>query len=136
MLVSKVKSRINELMYNYYYYMGSSSPYPTTKHDPKGPKYKRPFRMDCRELRSHARGVYPAQDTTRMGTARGRSIHNVVVVLALYGSIKMRRKYKGASGMDCREQRSHARGRIPHRAQFKLISSILSCLHPGVILYS
>ena len=26
--------------------------------------------MDCRERRSHARGVYPTQYTSRMGTAR------------------------------------------------------------------
>ena len=26
--------------------------------------------MDCREQGSHARGVYPTQDTSRMGTAR------------------------------------------------------------------
>ena len=25
--------------------------------------------MDCRERESHARGVYPTQDTSRMGTA-------------------------------------------------------------------
>ena len=26
--------------------------------------------MDCRERGYHARGVYPTQDTSRMGTAR------------------------------------------------------------------
>ena len=26
--------------------------------------------MDCRDRGSHARGVYPAEDTSRMGTAR------------------------------------------------------------------
>ena len=28
-----------------------------------------PFSMDCRERESHARGVYPTQDTSRMETA-------------------------------------------------------------------
>ena len=39
-------------------------------HDPKRLKYKGPFSMDCRERGSHARGVYPTQYTSRMGTAR------------------------------------------------------------------
>ena len=43
---------------------------PTTKHNPKRTKYKGPSSMDCRERESHARGVYPTQDTSRMGTAR------------------------------------------------------------------
>ena len=30
--------------------------------------------MDCRELGSHARGVYPSQDTSRMETARDSNI--------------------------------------------------------------
>ena len=30
---------------------------------------KKPFSMDCRERGSHAQGVYPTQDTSRMGTA-------------------------------------------------------------------
>ena len=34
------------------------------------PKYEGQFRMACREQGSHARGVYPTQDTSRMGTAR------------------------------------------------------------------
>ena len=33
----------------------------------------------------------------------------VVMVLALYGSITTRRKYKGTSSMNCRELGSHAR---------------------------
>ena len=37
----------------------------------------------------------------------------IVVVLSLYGSTTMRRKYKGTSGMDCRERGSHARGLYP-----------------------
>ena len=37
----------------------------------------------------------------------------VVVVLALYGSITTRRKYKGTSSIDCRERGSHARGVYP-----------------------
>ena len=37
-------------------------------HRPK--KYKGPFSVDCRERGSHARGVYPTRDTSRMGTAR------------------------------------------------------------------
>ena len=36
----------------------------------KIPKYKGPFSMDCRERGSYARGVYPTQDTSRMGTVR------------------------------------------------------------------
>ena len=28
--------------------------------------------MDYRDLGSHTRGVYPTQDTLRMGTARGK----------------------------------------------------------------
>ena len=36
----------------------------------KTPKYERHLSMDCRERGSHARGVYPTQDTSRMGTAR------------------------------------------------------------------
>ena len=47
-----------------------SSPYPTLTHDPKRPKYKGPFSMDYRERRSHARGVYPTQYTSLMGTER------------------------------------------------------------------
>ena len=31
--------------------------------------------MECREQGSHALGVYPKQDTSRMGTARGSSRH-------------------------------------------------------------
>ena len=34
-----------------------------------GLKYKGPLIMDYRERGSHARGVYPTQDTSRMGTA-------------------------------------------------------------------
>ena len=30
---------------------------------------KRPFSMDCRERGSHARGVYPTQDTSRTRSA-------------------------------------------------------------------
>ena len=33
----------------------------------------------------------------------------VVVVLAFYGSITMRQKYKGTSSMDCRDRGSHVR---------------------------
>ena len=33
-------------------------------------KYTRPFSMNYREGGTHARGVYPTQDTSRMGTAR------------------------------------------------------------------
>ena len=33
-------------------------------------KYEGPFCIDFRERGSHARGVYPTQDTSRMGTAR------------------------------------------------------------------
>ena len=33
-------------------------------------KYKRPSRLDYRERGSHARGVYPTQDSSRVGTAR------------------------------------------------------------------
>ena len=32
-------------------------------------KYKRPFSIDPRERGSHARGVYPTENTLRMGTA-------------------------------------------------------------------
>ena len=35
-----------------------------------GQKYKRTSSMNCRERGSHARGVYPTQYTSRMGTAR------------------------------------------------------------------
>ena len=31
---------------------------------------KRPFSMDYRDRETHARGVYPTQDTSRMGTKR------------------------------------------------------------------
>ena len=48
----------------------SHSPYPTLSHDPKRPKYKGPLSMDYRERGSHARGVYPTQYTSTMGTAR------------------------------------------------------------------
>ena len=33
-------------------------------------KCERPLRMNHRERGSHARGVFPTQDTSRMGTAR------------------------------------------------------------------
>ena len=36
----------------------------------KRPKYAEPFSVDCRDRGSHARGVYPTQDTSRLGTAR------------------------------------------------------------------
>ena len=42
--------------------------YLATKHDPQRPKYKGSFNMNCKERGSHARGVYPTQDTSRMGT--------------------------------------------------------------------
>ena len=35
-------------------------------------KYKGPFSIDYRERGSHARGVYPAQYTSRVGTVRMR----------------------------------------------------------------
>ena len=35
-------------------------------------KYVGPFSRDCRDRGSHARGVYPTQDTSRMGTARAK----------------------------------------------------------------
>ena len=38
-------------------------------HDLKRPEYKGPFSIDNREQGSHARGVYPTQDSSRMGTA-------------------------------------------------------------------
>ena len=47
-----------------------SSLYPTNKHDPKKPKYKRPFNTNHRERGSHARGVYPTQYTSHIGTTR------------------------------------------------------------------
>ena len=34
------------------------------------PKYKRPFSIDYRERKSHARGVYPTQGTSPIWTAR------------------------------------------------------------------
>ena len=34
------------------------------------PKYKGLFSIDYRERKSHSRGVYPIQDTSRMGKAR------------------------------------------------------------------
>ena len=37
----------------------------------------------------------------------------VVVILALYGSLTTRRKYKGTSSMDIRERESHAQGVYP-----------------------
>ena len=43
---------------------------PKTKHGPRRPKYKGPFSIDCRERGFHARGVYPAQYTSHMETAR------------------------------------------------------------------
>ena len=36
----------------------------------KDQKYKGPFSIDNSERRSHARGVYPTQDTSRMGTVK------------------------------------------------------------------
>ena len=44
------------------------------------PKYKGPFRMDCRKRGSHDQSVYPTQDTSlthgnSKGKARGRSKH-------------------------------------------------------------
>ena len=33
------------------------------------PRYRGPASTDCRDRGSHARGVYPSQDTSRMGTA-------------------------------------------------------------------
>ena len=34
------------------------------------PKCKGPSSMDCKERGSHARGVHPKQDTSRMGIAQ------------------------------------------------------------------
>ena len=39
-------------------------------HDPKKTEYKGPFSMNYRKQGSHARGVYPTQYTSCMGTAR------------------------------------------------------------------
>ena len=62
---SSMKCRIN---YNCLGVLGSV--YLTTEHDQKRSKYKGTFDMDCRERRSHALGVYPTQDTSRMGIER------------------------------------------------------------------
>ena len=57
---------------HYYFFFNSFKVvlFHATKHDPKRPEYKGPYRMDYREGGSHARGAYPTQDISRMGTAR------------------------------------------------------------------
>ena len=42
-------------------------------------KYKETSSIDCRERRSHARGVHPTQYTSRMGTARVKPDTRVIV---------------------------------------------------------
>ena len=56
---------------NYYYNIaGLKQSLVNTKSLQKKGKYKGTFSMACRQRGSHARSVYPIQDTSRMRTAR------------------------------------------------------------------
>ena len=68
--------------------------------------------MDCGERRSHARGVYPTQDTSRMGTARVRhKSHSKRVVSKKYG-----RKESGHHKEDMSQTRLNQAGGPNYRA--------------------
>ena len=55
---------------NYYFNKFKAVLSHVAKRDHKRATYKRPFSMDYREQRSHARGMYSTKDTPRMGTVR------------------------------------------------------------------
>ena len=69
-----------------------------TKHDPKRPKYKGPFRIDYGERASHAQGVYPAQDTSRMGAARMKQEEEADTRIIQESSKEFGRKECGREG--------------------------------------
>ena len=58
------------LLYFLLYLRSLNSSYSISKHVSKRSKYKEVSSMNCMARESHARGVYPTQDTPRMGTAR------------------------------------------------------------------
>ena len=66
-----------------------------TKHDPKRQKYNGPYSM---ERGSHARGVYPIQDTSRMGTERVKQEEETDTRIMKESSKKSGRKECGYEG--------------------------------------
>ena len=66
-----------------------------TKYDPKRPKYNGSFSIDHRERESHARGAYPTQDTSRMGTARLKYEEAADTRIIVKSSMKYGRKERG-----------------------------------------
>ena len=72
--------------------------------------------MDYRERGSYARGVYPTQDTSRMGTARVKRLLLLYTKLNGLSRCEDVAKYRitrGTSSTDCTERGSHARGVYP-----------------------
>ena len=66
-----------------------------TKHGPTRSKYKGPFSMDGRERRSHARGVYPTQDPSCIGTVRMKEEEETDTRIMRESSKKSGRKKRG-----------------------------------------
>ena len=67
-------------------------------HDPKRPKYKGPFSIDYRERKSHARGVYTTQYTSRMRTTRVKQEEETDTRIMQKSSKKSRRKERRHEG--------------------------------------
>ena len=54
--------------------------------------------MDCRERRSHARGVYPTQDTSLMETARVKQEEETDTRIIQESSMKSGKNERGHEG--------------------------------------
>ena len=67
-------------------------------HNLERPKCKGPFNMDYRERRSHARGVYLTQYTSRMGTASVKQEEEADTRIMQENSKKFGRKECGHEG--------------------------------------
>ena len=59
------------------------------------PKYGGPYSIDCRERGTHARGVYPTQDTSSMGTAKVKQEEQTDTRIMRESSTKSGRKERG-----------------------------------------
>ena len=67
-------------------------------HDTKRLKYKEPFSIHYREWRSHARGVYPTQETSRITTARVKEEKEADTRIMQESNKKSGRKERGHEG--------------------------------------
>ena len=54
--------------------------------------------MDCRERGSHARGVSPTQDTSRMGTVRVKEEEEADTIIMQESGMKYRKKEREHEG--------------------------------------